>query len=243
MVSSKDIQKARRMALRKRAASACEACKTAKSKCNDFRPCSRCIRNDDESCATHVSSEKRGAQATGSLGPLHVISGSSDSGFSVGAFLPLEEVREHTNPFNPIKRQRISNLVAPPSFMVDHRFIHPLSGLPLTRTSMPPLVDMGLGTTILATSGMQPAAVNCFNRPFEQCVYPPSPWSATTSTPPSTLPRLLSSSTFAGCSNMLSSPFSAEFGLAGNSPASSVTDLTRMQYQLRLAGMLHDYGP
>jgi hypothetical protein len=41
-VSSIDIQKARRNALRTRASAACASCKTAKMKCSDFRPCKRC---------------------------------------------------------------------------------------------------------------------------------------------------------------------------------------------------------
>ena len=41
-LSSKEIQKARRIAKRTRAAVACARCKSAKSKCNDFRPCKPC---------------------------------------------------------------------------------------------------------------------------------------------------------------------------------------------------------
>ena len=42
MVSSKDIQDARRSAKRTRALSACMRCKRAKIKCSDFRPCKGC---------------------------------------------------------------------------------------------------------------------------------------------------------------------------------------------------------
>ena len=42
-MSSKDIQKARRMAKRIRASVACARCKAAKSKCSDFRPCKHCL--------------------------------------------------------------------------------------------------------------------------------------------------------------------------------------------------------
>ncbi len=42
-VSSKDIQKARQMAKRNRSALACAQCKTAKSKCSDYRPCKHCV--------------------------------------------------------------------------------------------------------------------------------------------------------------------------------------------------------
>ena len=42
-VSSKDIQKARRMAKRTRSSIACASCKTAKSKCSDYRPCKHCF--------------------------------------------------------------------------------------------------------------------------------------------------------------------------------------------------------
>ena len=41
-VSSKDIQKARQMAKRKRSSVACSRCKMAKLKCSDYRPCKQC---------------------------------------------------------------------------------------------------------------------------------------------------------------------------------------------------------
>ena len=41
-VSSKDIQKARRIARRTRSAVACARCKASKVKCNDYRPCKQC---------------------------------------------------------------------------------------------------------------------------------------------------------------------------------------------------------
>jgi hypothetical protein len=41
-VSSEEIQKARRMAKRTRANAACSSCKSAKTRCSDFRPCKRC---------------------------------------------------------------------------------------------------------------------------------------------------------------------------------------------------------
>jgi len=37
------LTRARRMATRKRAAKACLRCKDGKAKCNDYRPCSRCL--------------------------------------------------------------------------------------------------------------------------------------------------------------------------------------------------------
>ena len=43
-VSSRDLQKARKMARRIRASVSCRTCRTAKSKCSDYRPCSRCRR-------------------------------------------------------------------------------------------------------------------------------------------------------------------------------------------------------
>ena len=43
-VSSDAIRKARRFALRGRSAMACVPCKERKSKCSDYRPCSRCKR-------------------------------------------------------------------------------------------------------------------------------------------------------------------------------------------------------
>lgn len=251
MLSSKDIQKARRMALRKRTATACKSCKSAKSKCNDFRPCARCIRNDDDkSCAS--SSEinpMRNAQENGSL--RHIISGSFDPNFGVGqscfgrsgAYLSLEEVMEQTNPFNSIKRQRISDLVASTSFMVDRRFAHQQAGLLLNRASMPLLVDLGLGTTVLSANEIQAAhspVAKCYDRPIQRCtLYPPSPWYATTFTPPTTIPTAFSSSTFAVPSNLLAPPLSFGFGLAGSPSPSSAPDLARLQCELRLAGMLH----
>ena len=43
-VTSKSIQRARRVALRQRSMYACLPCKQAKTKCVDSRPCSRCKR-------------------------------------------------------------------------------------------------------------------------------------------------------------------------------------------------------
>ncbi len=54
MVSSKDIQKARRVASRSRAALACTPCRLAKLKCNDYRPCKRCKQsNQATSCGDY----------------------------------------------------------------------------------------------------------------------------------------------------------------------------------------------
>ncbi len=48
-VSSFDLQKARRIALKKaNRVSACRGCKTAKAACNKFRPCIRCTRFDQD---------------------------------------------------------------------------------------------------------------------------------------------------------------------------------------------------
>ena len=46
-VSSKDIQRARRIALRTRSSAACAKCRETKTKCNDYRPCARCKRNGE----------------------------------------------------------------------------------------------------------------------------------------------------------------------------------------------------
>ena len=51
-VSSDAIQKARRFALRGRSAVACIPCKDAKTKCNDYRPCSRCKKLSQEKLCT-----------------------------------------------------------------------------------------------------------------------------------------------------------------------------------------------
>ena len=45
MVSSKDLLRARRIAMRTRAASACKTCRALKTRCNDYRPCKRCKRS------------------------------------------------------------------------------------------------------------------------------------------------------------------------------------------------------
>ena len=47
-VSSRDLQKARRMAQRSRILPACANCEAAKAKCSKARPCRRCVRNGDE---------------------------------------------------------------------------------------------------------------------------------------------------------------------------------------------------
>ena len=44
-VSSKEIQKARRIAKRTRSAIACVRCKVSKVKCNDYRPCKHCTES------------------------------------------------------------------------------------------------------------------------------------------------------------------------------------------------------
>jgi hypothetical protein len=41
--STEDLERARRSAARLRAKSACYACKRAKARCDDFRPCKRCV--------------------------------------------------------------------------------------------------------------------------------------------------------------------------------------------------------
>ena len=55
-VSSEAIQKARRIALRGRSAVACIPCKEAKTKCNDYRPCSRCSKLSQESICSDEAS-------------------------------------------------------------------------------------------------------------------------------------------------------------------------------------------
>ena len=55
VVSSRDMQRARKMAQRSRTLSACEACKTAKTRCNDFRPCCRCRRLRIPSCLVQTA--------------------------------------------------------------------------------------------------------------------------------------------------------------------------------------------
>jgi hypothetical protein len=45
-ISSKDIQKARQNAKRKRTSVACAPCKAAKTKCSEYRPCQKCLKSD-----------------------------------------------------------------------------------------------------------------------------------------------------------------------------------------------------
>ena len=47
-VSSKEIQRVRRLAKRVRAAVACARCKSFKVKCNDYRPCKQCSDNSSK---------------------------------------------------------------------------------------------------------------------------------------------------------------------------------------------------
>ncbi len=55
-VSTRDLQKARRAAQRRRLAPACNRCEVAKAKCSESRPCRRCIRIGAEaSCDTPLS--------------------------------------------------------------------------------------------------------------------------------------------------------------------------------------------
>ena len=44
-VSGKDLQKARQSAKRKRASAACTRCKGSKTKCSEYRPCSKCKKS------------------------------------------------------------------------------------------------------------------------------------------------------------------------------------------------------
>jgi hypothetical protein len=47
------IKKARQLAKRRRSSAACDTCRMSKTKCNDFRPCTRCTRiGRTESCVT-----------------------------------------------------------------------------------------------------------------------------------------------------------------------------------------------
>ena len=53
------LARARRMATRKRAETACLPCKAKKTKCNDYRPCARCLSSvdtclDEDSLARNV---------------------------------------------------------------------------------------------------------------------------------------------------------------------------------------------
>jgi hypothetical protein len=64
-ISSKDVQKARQSAKRKRSSVACSPCKAAKTKCSDYRPCQRCTISGAE--ARCVDDDKMGAKSRASL--------------------------------------------------------------------------------------------------------------------------------------------------------------------------------
>ena len=49
------LVKARRMATRQRAATACLPCKAKKAKCNDYRPCARCSLPGGDNCMDGVA--------------------------------------------------------------------------------------------------------------------------------------------------------------------------------------------
>jgi hypothetical protein len=56
-VSTKDLQRARQYAKKKRASVACSRCKNAKTRCSDYRPCSRCKKSGVvDSCTNSDSS-------------------------------------------------------------------------------------------------------------------------------------------------------------------------------------------
>jgi hypothetical protein len=255
MVSAKDIQKARRMALRKRAASACESCKSAKSKCNDYRPCSRCVRNDNnETCVPSSQSEseiRHGAApvVTGALVNSQDISAATyqDSSFRYdgqhlddSSAVPTLRKFEQANIVNPIKRQRISDHVRTPSFEYSRFFSGEQYGPQLgSEASMPLSVDMGRVPPLLAAWETQPALsalINGYDRPIQRCPpYHPAFGPAAETTLP-TLPTLLPPSIFAFGANLPAMPSS--FGIS-NPPPSPATDYVRLQCQLLLAGMLH----
>ena len=64
-VSSKAIQKARQMAKRNRTSVACGRCKSAKTKCSDYRPCKQCV--ESKSCCKEVESMRSSADSAGTL--------------------------------------------------------------------------------------------------------------------------------------------------------------------------------
>jgi hypothetical protein len=57
------LLKARRMALRTRAAAACMPCKANKARCSDYRPCARCKKAGAESYCIDLQSEARPCQS------------------------------------------------------------------------------------------------------------------------------------------------------------------------------------
>jgi hypothetical protein len=58
-ISTKDLQKARRNAVRKRASVACARCKAGKMKCSDYRPCKKCKDSDlAGNCAVQTANSR-----------------------------------------------------------------------------------------------------------------------------------------------------------------------------------------
>ena len=69
-ISSKDLQKVRRNAERKRTSVACARCKMGKSKCSDYRPCKKCkLSNLAGGCVDVVLSMPQSADTLSSSAP------------------------------------------------------------------------------------------------------------------------------------------------------------------------------
>jgi hypothetical protein len=90
------LQRARRMALRSRAAAACLPCKSRKAKCSDCRPCTRCKKaggalicidplkekQDEPSCAFRLSAAKNVSDREGTVSSAYQTSLSRPNCFS-----------------------------------------------------------------------------------------------------------------------------------------------------------------
>jgi hypothetical protein len=72
-VSTKSLMKARRSAMRVRAAKACLNCKRTKARCSGFQPCKRCANNRSQSACEFESNELEMNREAASSLPLPAI--------------------------------------------------------------------------------------------------------------------------------------------------------------------------
>jgi hypothetical protein len=233
------------MALRTRAASACKSCKSAKLKCNDYRPCSRCVRNNNESCVTSGKCDDVILQGAivlpGSLPPLQTMTAATDPVFVVGrnhfveaAALPsLQKVTIHNDRSNA-KRQCISDLVS--SHILDSRYSNQPDGLQSGRKQFP----LSEPTLLAARKTQQSLStmMDDYDRPIQSVVpFLPTLWPAAAPTLPTLPTQLAPPSTFALGAHLPAPQGSFGIGVA---PPTHAIDYARLQYQLLLlAGLTH----
>ena len=147
-VSSKDIQAARRMAQRNRAVLACARCKTAKTRCSDYRPCKRCL-NSKRNCFEVVKSEIFEEARNGEQHPLPVIP------------LGLHHVFGFTSATGSTPRysqaaDSLQSSIASPMPLLDQRFFHSYLALQaVTSHFHPEMILLCHGRTHMESLGME----------------------------------------------------------------------------------------